>query len=124
MSADAKLSIPLKLLLEGISHTVTVEMKNGEIYRGELTDAEESMNLQLSQVIHTARDGQKKKLEHVFVRGAMVRLIVFPDILQEATIFRKVANAKKKEEARQGAKAARGGGRGRGRGRGAAVASV
>jgi small nuclear ribonucleoprotein D3 len=121
MSADAKLSVPVRLLLEGVRHVVTVELKNGESYRGELCDAEESMSLQMSGVTHTARDGQKKRLEHVYVRGAMVRLIVFPDILREATIFRQVTKAKAKDDAKVAARGARGaarGGRGRGRGRG------
>mmetsp|Transcript_5708 Transcript_5708/g.14619 ORF Transcript_5708/g.14619 Transcript_5708/m.14619 type:complete len:123 (-) Transcript_5708:111-479(-) len=121
MSADAKLSVPIKLLLEGINHTVTVEMKNGESYRGELAEAEECMNLQLSGVTHTAKNGQKRKLERVFVRGSNVKLIVFPNILKEATIFRKVANAKRKDDRRLASKRGRGRGRGGGgRGRGAA----
>ena len=105
MAADAAISIPLKLLFEGINHTVTVETKNGESYRGELTDAELNMNLQMSEVLHTARDGQKKRLEYIFIRGANIKLVVFPSLLTEATIFRKVATAKNKYDKVQEAKA-------------------
>mmetsp|Transcript_6765 Transcript_6765/g.10705 ORF Transcript_6765/g.10705 Transcript_6765/m.10705 type:complete len:107 (-) Transcript_6765:835-1155(-) len=101
MSADTKLTVPVMLLLEGINHIVTVEMKNGESYRGELTDAEETMNLHMSSVVHTARDGRKKKLEHIFIRGSNVRLVIFPNILKEAKFFRKVVAAKNKEERKQ-----------------------
>jgi len=113
MSADAKVSVPIKVLLEAVGHVVTVEVKNGESYRGQLEDAEETMNLHLAVVTHTARDGSKKKLEHVFVRGSQVKFMVLPSILKEATVFRKVANAKLKDDKRKAA--ARGRGRGRGR---------
>lgn len=36
--------VPIKLLHEGEGHGVTVEMKNGEIYRGHLNEAEDTMN--------------------------------------------------------------------------------
>lgn len=32
----ASVGVPIKLLLEGEGHAVTVEMKNGELYRGHL----------------------------------------------------------------------------------------
>lgn len=113
-TSDTAPSIPVKLLFEGIEHTVTVEMKNGESYRGKLVDAEASMNLQMRDVLHTARNGQKKKLEYVFVRGGNVKLIVFPSILKEATVFRKVATMKTKFDKVQEAKEASARGRGRG----------
>ena len=59
MSADTKVSVPIQLLFEGIDHTITVELKKGGSYRGLLTDAEECMNLHMSNVTYTAKDGQK-----------------------------------------------------------------
>lgn len=38
------MGVPIKLLHEGEGHGVTVEMKNGEIYRGHLNEAEDTMN--------------------------------------------------------------------------------
>lgn len=38
------MGVPIKLLHEGEGHGVTVEMKNGEIYRGHLDEAEDTMN--------------------------------------------------------------------------------
>lgn len=40
----AGVGVPIKLLHEGEGHGVTVEMKNGEIYRGHLNEAEDTMN--------------------------------------------------------------------------------
>jgi small nuclear ribonucleoprotein (snRNP)-like protein len=41
--------VPIKLLHEGEGHIITVELKNGEIYRGQLVEAEETMNCQLKE---------------------------------------------------------------------------
>jgi small nuclear ribonucleoprotein D3 len=73
---------------------VTVEMKNGEIYRGQLTEAEDSMNCQLSGVTLTARDGQITKLEHCYLRGSQIRFVILPDLLKNAPMFKKVQKVK------------------------------
>ena len=59
--ADAK-SIPIKLLHESEKFKVTVELKNGEVYRGTLLSAEDNMNCHLSKVTMTQRDGQVKRV--------------------------------------------------------------
>ena len=41
--------VPIKLLFQGEGHIVTVELKNGEVYRGKLTTAEDTMNCQLRE---------------------------------------------------------------------------
>ena len=45
----AALGVPIKLLHEAESHIVTVEMKNGEAYRGLLEEAEDTMNCKLTE---------------------------------------------------------------------------
>lgn len=94
--------IPIKLLYEAESTKVTVEMKNGETYRGVLISAEDTMNVSLSDVIRTARNGQVSKLPNVYLRGGGVRLIALPDVLRNAPIFKQVATLKKKMEADAG----------------------
>ena len=42
-------SVPIMLLHEGEGHIVTIELKNGETYRGLLTESEDSMNCQLKE---------------------------------------------------------------------------
>ncbi len=61
--------IPIKLLHEGEGNKVTIELKSGDIYRGTLVEAEDSMNCQLSGVTLTSRDGMVSKLENVYIRG-------------------------------------------------------
>lgn len=53
--------VPIRLLHEAEGHPITVEMKSGDIYRGHLQAAEDTMNVQLLNVIHTARDGRVTK---------------------------------------------------------------
>lgn len=43
------LGVPIKLLHEAEGHVVTVELKNGEAYRGLLDEAEDTMNVRLSE---------------------------------------------------------------------------
>lgn len=47
--------IPVKLLHEGEGNPVTIELRNGEVYRGHLDAAEDNMNCQLSGVTFRAR---------------------------------------------------------------------
>ncbi len=91
-------SVPVKLLHEGEGHPVTVEMKTGEIYKGRLTDAEDSMNCQLSDVTMVARDGQLSKLEHCYLRGSQIRFFVLPDLLKNAPMFKRVQKVKEARE--------------------------
>lgn len=53
--------VPVRLLHEAEGHPITVELRSGDLYRGHLQAAEETMNVQLSGVIHTARDGRVTK---------------------------------------------------------------
>ncbi|GJD05935.1 Probable sucrose-phosphatase 1 [Galdieria sulphuraria] len=101
--------IPIKLLHEAISQTVTVETKSGDLYRGTLYDAEDNMNCQLKKVTCTGRDGKITPFEHVFLRGSKIRFFIVPDILANAPMFKRV-------EAIKEGKTGRGLGLGRGRG--------
>jgi small nuclear ribonucleoprotein D3 len=45
------IGVPVKLLHECEGHKISVELQNGELYRGTLVDAEDCMNLQMQQVV-------------------------------------------------------------------------
>jgi len=113
---------------ESEGHKVTIELTNGEVYRGLMVDAEDNMNCQLQNVTLTARDGRVSKLEHCYIRGSHVRFIIMPDMLKNAPMFKRF-DPKNKVKAGTGLGIGRGaaasgstgrgdGGRGRGRGRG------
>jgi small nuclear ribonucleoprotein D3 len=102
MSSKSNLGVPVKLLFEAEGMKITVELKNGEIFRGMLLSAEETMNLSLTDVLRTARNGQIKKLPTVYLRGSSIRFIALPDLLKNAPVFQKVTTMKRKlEESRQ-----------------------
>ena len=79
--------IPIKLLHEAQGLIVTLELTNGQTYRGKLHQVEDQMNVQLTQVTVTARDGKLSHMEQCFVRGSSVRFFIVPDNLKQAPFF-------------------------------------
>lgn len=96
MAAITDVSIPVNLLLESISQIITVELKKGDKYRGELVHAESNMSLHLSDVTATYKNGQTRKLQQIYLRGSQVKYFVLPDILEGSPVFKKVKSAKRK----------------------------
>ena len=90
------IGVPVKLIHECEGHIVTVELINGEVYRGLMVDAEDNMNCQLQNVTSTARDGRQSKLEHVYIRGSKVRFLILPDMLKHAPMFKRFDPKNKK----------------------------
>jgi len=116
----AGIGIPIKLLHEAEGHTVTCELKTGEIYRGTLVEAEDNMNSQFTGVTYTGRDGKTTQLSSVYIRGSKIRFFVLPDMLKNAPMFKKAlkggALAHGKQAILRAQAAGRGGGRGGGGG--------
>merc|ERR1712195_80848 len=82
MSTGGKsIGIPIKLLHEAEGHTITLETKTGEVFRGQLLESEDNMNCYIGSVTMTARDGRTSKLEQVAIRGSQVRFMILPDRL-------------------------------------------
>jgi len=81
------IGVPIKLIHEAEGHTVTVELKTGEVFRGNLIESEDNMNCQMSNVTYTARDGRITELEHAFLRGSKIRFMILPDMLKNAPMF-------------------------------------
>jgi small nuclear ribonucleoprotein D3 len=94
----SNVGIPIKLLYEAEGMKISVEMKNGEIYRGLLLGAEDTMNVSMSEVLRTSRTGQISKLANVYLRGSSIRFIALPDLLKSAPLFQKVTSMKRKME--------------------------
>ncbi|PNY28895.1 Small nuclear ribonucleoprotein Sm D3 [Tolypocladium capitatum] len=98
------IGVPIKLLHEAQGHIVTVEMTNGNAYRGKLLDgklplpatylpllcpvSEDNMNVQLKDITVTARDGRVSHLDQVYIRGSHIRFFIIPDMLRNAPMFR------------------------------------
>ena len=88
------IGLPVKLLHEAEGHVINLELTSGEVYRGHLLDAEDNMNCQLSDVKVIARDGATKNLPRAFIRGSKIRLIVVPEMLKNAPMFKRVDPSK------------------------------
>ncbi|MEW5305828.1 MAG: hypothetical protein WDW38_000170 [Sanguina aurantia] len=107
-SSQKGIGIPIKLMHEAEGHVITVELKTGEMYRGELFEAEDNMNCQLKDVTATGKDGRISQLSHIFIRGSRVRFMIVPDMLKNAPMFKRIDPKYKKKSVPMGA-----GGRGR-----------
>jgi small nuclear ribonucleoprotein D3 len=59
------------------------------------------MNVSLSEVIRTARNGKISKLSDIYLRGSSIRFIALPDLLKNAPVFKKVQTMKRKMEETQ-----------------------
>ncbi|MES1919848.1 small nuclear ribonucleoprotein Sm D3 [Bonamia ostreae] len=86
------IGVPIKILHEAEGYIATVEMKTYECYRGQLSNVEDCMNIELINVTYTAHDGQVKKRSKVYIRGSFIKLIIIPDMLKNAPVFKRIEN--------------------------------
>ncbi len=49
MCQFSAVGVPIKLIHEAEGHVVTIELKNGEVYRGLLKESEDTMNCKLDE---------------------------------------------------------------------------
>lgn len=73
-----QIGVPVKLLYECEGHKVSVELTNGEIYRGMMVDAEDSMNLQLQQVVSNTHERERRRRRARQAEDEMVLLSPLP----------------------------------------------
>lgn len=88
------ISIPTILLHEGEGLILTVEARDGTYYRGSLIFSEDNMNMRLKEVTITRPNGKTLQADQVYVRGSHVVMILFPKILQDAPMFKRVLRTK------------------------------
>ena len=93
------------MLHDAEGHTVTVELKNGEVFRGKLDEAEDNMNVHLSNCTKTAKDGKVSTLANCFLHGSHVRFMILPDILKNAPFFKKIDTKANKAQAARASRA-------------------
>jgi U6 snRNA-associated Sm-like protein LSm4 len=72
--------LPLSLLKTAINHPMLVELKNGETYNGHLANCDSWMNIYLTQVICTSRDGDRFwKMPECYIRGSTIKYLRISD---------------------------------------------
>ncbi|KAL7560218.1 hypothetical protein ACA910_020791 [Epithemia clementina (nom. ined.)] len=100
--SNNNIGVPLKLLYEAEGMKITVELKNGEIYRGLLVAAEgETMNVSLTDVLRTRANGHVQKLPTstcLYLKGTSIRFLALPELLKQSPLIQTVATQKRKLE--------------------------
>jgi len=111
--------LPLSLLKTAINHPILVELKNGETYNGHLAACDSWMNINLREVICTAKDGDRFwRLAECYVRGSTIKYLRIPDEVIDLVKEDVMAKAKSKPDSNKPMRGAGRGGRGGGPGRG------
>jgi small nuclear ribonucleoprotein D3 len=82
-----RVGIPIVVLHDAEGAVVEVETKKGELIRGLLFEAEDQMNLYIKNAIIRSTNGDKRKINQVYVRGTEIVFIVLPDMLKHAPMF-------------------------------------
>jgi len=86
--------VPIVMLHEGEAHVVSVEMKNGYLYRGIMESSEDNWNLLLKNCILTKPNGEQSNISIVYLRGDQINFVVLPPMLTEAPVFKRVQDFK------------------------------
>uniref|UniRef100_A0A7S1LA59 Small nuclear ribonucleoprotein Sm D3 n=1 Tax=Neobodo designis TaxID=312471 RepID=A0A7S1LA59_NEODS len=80
-------SIPIRLVHESKGEVVSVELDNGETYKGRLSSADANMNLELTAVTVTDKKGRARELPSIFLRGSTITFVSLPPTLPMAAII-------------------------------------
>ncbi|CAM9251580.1 unnamed protein product, partial [Heterosigma akashiwo] len=93
MSVTGKrgVGIPIILLHDAEGCIVTVELKSGETYRGYLDEAEDNMNLVITDATKTTPLGKTSQVQQIYIRGSHISFVVVPDMLAKAPMFKRIA---------------------------------
>lgn len=73
---------------------VTVESVHGDLYCGFLDQTDDMMNLHMKNVRRTDADGEVVKLERMYMRGSMIKMVILPDVLAHSPMFKRVLKFK------------------------------
>lgn len=84
-----RVGIPIVVLHDAEGAVVEVETKKGELIRGMLFEAEDMMNLYIKNAVVTDPLGVKRKTNQVYLRGCEIVLIVLPEMLKHAPMFKR-----------------------------------
>jgi small nuclear ribonucleoprotein D3 len=92
---EHRIGVPVVLMYEGEGLIVTIETKNGSLYRGQLECAEDNMSCSLKEVTMTDKNGRVTLMERVYIRGSEILFVIFPPVLKHAPMFKRVLLASK-----------------------------
>ncbi|XP_053253553.1 small nuclear ribonucleoprotein Sm D3-like [Podarcis raffonei] len=82
------IGVAIRVLHEAESHIVTCETNTEAVYWGKLTEAEDNMNCQMSNITVTYRDGRVAQLEQVYIWGSKIQFLVLPNMLKNVSMLK------------------------------------
>ncbi|EAY19185.1 Sm protein [Trichomonas vaginalis G3] len=85
--AHPEFSPVIAILHEADGFVVTIETKQGEMYRGTLFGSEDTMNVELHDVTYTNSKGVDSHKDKVYIRGSNIVFFVLPDMFANAPMF-------------------------------------
>lgn len=101
--------LPLSLLKAAQGHPMLIELKNGDTYNGRLSSCNMFMNICLTDVICTSKDGDRFwKMPECYIRGNSIKYLRIPD-----EVINMVAEEEQKDKKLMQGKGGRGGRGGR-----------
>ena len=107
--------LPLSLLKTANKHGVLVELKNGETYNGHMVNCDNWMNIHLTEVICTSKDGDRFwRLPEAYLRGNTIKYIRVPDEVIDKVEEQQLKREEKRPIRGRGGRGGRIGGRGDG----------
>jgi len=99
---------PSQLLKAGEKSYILVELKSGESYNGTLQASDKFMNLRLTDVVQTTKDGDRFfKMPEIYIKGNSIKYIRMVDAVMDRAIEEPKKNIKdfaRKEKRYQGDK--------------------
>lgn len=80
------------MLKSSTGYPILVELKNGETYNGHLSNIDQWMNVNLSDVIRTSKDGDHFwSVPEMYIRGNTIKYLRVPDAVLDAVADEKHA---------------------------------
>ena len=71
----------VKFLMKLAGETVTIELKNGSVVKGTITNVDMSMNTHLKSVVLKQKGREEQNLDHLTIRGSNIRYYFLPESL-------------------------------------------
>ncbi len=82
--------IPVILMHDAEGGIITIEIKNGDTYRGFLDECQDNMNCTMKDCKKTKANGEESKVDVAYIRGSQIVFIILPDMLQKAPFFNRI----------------------------------
>jgi small nuclear ribonucleoprotein D3 len=99
LTGKSGVGLPTILLHESEALLVTIELKDGTVYRGLLDETEDSWNMLLRDAVCTKSNGKQVRMEAVYIKGCAISFVILPDFMTYSPMFKRISKYRKLEDA-------------------------